>query len=108
MDKPEIYWGPQTITAGASSRQLLLGRDYLLVLSPGADGADPTAPWTMWAFARTLVTDKATESGLMVFEQPPVDEPNGITNIQAVDGGLYYLSGDHVLHYLKGNTHPAQ
>jgi outer membrane protein assembly factor BamB len=108
LDKPEISWGdPQTISAAASSRQFFLGRDYALVLSPASDGADPSAAWTMWAFARTLVPGKSTESGLMIFDQPPVDEPHGITAFQAVEGGLVYLSGDHVLHYLKGNTHPA-
>jgi hypothetical protein len=109
MDKPEISWGdPQLITAGATTRQFFLGKDYALVLSPNSDGADPTAAWTMWAFSRALVSGTTKESGLMVYGQPPIDEPHGITTFQPVDGGLYYLAGDHALHYLKGNTHPAQ
>ena len=108
MEKPEISWGdPQTISAASSSRQLLLGRDYMLVLSPTTDG-DSAAAWTMWGFARTQVPGKGSESGLMVYQQHPVNEPHGISAFQAVEGGLYYLSGDHVLHYLKGNTHPTQ
>jgi hypothetical protein len=107
MEKPEICWEPRPISAASSSRELLLGRDYLLVLSPDADG-DSAAAWTMWGFTRTQVPGKGSESGLLVYQQPPVKETHGITAFQAVEGGLYYLSGDHVLHYLKGNTHPTQ
>jgi hypothetical protein len=32
-----------------------------------------------------------------------IAEPAGITQWQAVDGGVYYVSGDHKLHFLRGS-----
>jgi hypothetical protein len=49
-----------------------------------------------------LVLENGTESGLQPF-QHKVTAPGGIQNYQGVDGGLYYLTGDQKLFFLKGS-----
>ena len=42
-----------------------------------------------------------TESGIWAYRRE-VRDPHGIVAWQPVEGGLYYLAGDHRLHLLKG------
>jgi hypothetical protein len=104
MDNPQACWGPQATGDAGVARQILLGRDYLMMLSaPGTD--TQPAQWTLSAFSRALVSDPPTESGLLVW-QPKLSDPHGIAAWQPVDGGLCYLTGDHALHWLRGNPNP--
>jgi len=47
------------------------------------------------------VTAEKVESGVYVDDRTVID-PNGITQWQATDGGVYLLSGDHKLRLIKG------
>ena len=33
-----------------------------------------------------------------------INEPSGISQIQVVDGGIYYATDDHHLHFLRGGA----
>ena len=57
------------------------------------------------AYSRLLLvsqgTNKVSESGLLAYHKEYV-EPTKITDWAAVDGGIYYLTGDDRLVFLKG------
>ena len=47
-----------------------------------------------------MLSKQGRESGLNEFSVPLTD-PSGIKGWQAVDGGMYYLTGDGKLHFLR-------
>ena len=105
LDNPGDYaWGPSDLepTPGATGN-LLLGRDYLVILNQPPDAG----AWRMWAFWRAPASpSKPTdESGVLVYQQQ-LGDPHGIIAAEAVDGGVVYLDGDHTLHFLRGNRVP--
>jgi hypothetical protein len=106
IEHPEEYWEPRDLDAPGTARQLLLGKDYLVLLSQPPDAAGQPSAWSMSAFSRSLVPGKETESGLRVYQQQLTD-PQGIIAWQGIASGLCYLSGDHTLHLLQGNSNPA-
>jgi hypothetical protein len=60
--------------------------------------------YTLQAYSRLLVPmdgGKVADSGLMVYKKD-ITEPAKITSWAAVDGGIYYLTGDDRLVFLKG------
>jgi outer membrane protein assembly factor BamB len=88
-------------------------RDFLLVLGepPGdqAAGNDVGAPLCqLRVFDRRQIVDPngggSTEGGKLEYNQP-VKDMSGITQLQPVNGGVYWLGGDHTLHFLPGSRH---
>jgi outer membrane protein assembly factor BamB len=104
-DNPELCWSAPNIGAPGTARQLLLGKDYLVLLNQSPATNDPPS-WTLSAFSRAPVGDQSAESGLLVW-QPTMTDPSGILSWQPVDGGFCYLAGDHTVHWLAGNLHPS-
>jgi hypothetical protein len=88
-------------------RQALMGKDFLLVVCEKAVTNRPPFrrqfPATMMlrAYSRAILENTGRESGRMDY-QDPLASPTGIQSWQAVDGGLYYLTGDQKLFFLKG------
>jgi outer membrane protein assembly factor BamB len=104
LDNPETSWGPpeDLQPTPGSTGNLLLGRDYLVMLNQPPDAG----AWRMWAFWRAPVPGKPTEeTGALVY-QMDLGDPHGIIAAEAVDGGVVYLDGDHTLHFLRGNRVP--
>jgi hypothetical protein len=56
----------------------------------------------LYCYARSVDAESGHESGT-VDHFPYVRDDNGIREIQGVDGGFYYLTGDKKLHFLKGS-----
>jgi outer membrane protein assembly factor BamB len=44
------------------------------------------------------------ESGLAEIKDRRIDDASGINTIQVVDGGIYYATGDHKVHFLRGGA----
>jgi outer membrane protein assembly factor BamB len=90
---------------GAATRGAFIGKDYVVLLDELSGNrlvnnrAAPT--YRINAFSRELLPDEDRESGMHVhaFE---VAEPTGITEMQGVEGGFYYLTGDGRLVHLRG------
>ena len=61
--------------------------------------------YALRAYSRLLLvsqgTNKLSESGLLSYHKE-FTEPTKITDWAAVDGGIYYLTGDDRLVFLKG------
>jgi hypothetical protein len=87
-------------------RQVLLGRDYLVVMGR-APGDELAQAWTLTACLRATPTiPSGAESGRIVYTSS-IQNAAGIVAFQMIDGGLCYLSNDHVLHTLKANRNPT-
>jgi hypothetical protein len=90
-----------------TKRDWMMGKDYLLLLAePIANSrvrVRPQFPTTLTVrpFSR-MILENGKESGLQPF-QTQIKAPAGIQSWQGVDGGLYYLTGDQKLWFLKGN-----
>ncbi|MGH7180135.1 MAG: hypothetical protein ACREJC_22345, partial [Tepidisphaeraceae bacterium] len=102
LDRPGDGWKSdpedQTFTLPAQ-----VTRGHMLLLAQPAASASPRRraqnQFQVLALRRSRVDD-AGESGALEFPTT-LTEPSGIVQWQAVDGGLYYLSGDQKLHFLR-------
>ncbi len=95
LDQPDFSWN-DTFDAGGSARirDAFIGQDYLLLIN------DPGAGKTIiQCFLRAPINGH--ESGLWVHAKSLHSE-TGIPTVLPVDSGLYYLTGDNTLHFLKG------
>jgi len=106
LDVPaDINWG--SVQSLDQVRETLFGSDYLILadeVGPARRPADAQGiVYRLYAFSRTRHDDAGhmRESGRMD-RDTPISDPAGITQWQAADGGIYYLSGDQKLHLLKG------
>ena len=52
-------------------------------------------------FSRQIVPS-GHESGICTNFDRVITDPAGIADLQIVDGGIYYLTGDHRVHFLRG------
>jgi outer membrane protein assembly factor BamB len=96
LDDPDKASWSQPFDAGGSTRirDAFIGQDYLILIN------DPGAGKTiLQCFLRTQI--KGFESGLWVHNKA-LTSPTGIPTVLPVDSGLYYLTGDNTLHFLKG------
>jgi outer membrane protein assembly factor BamB len=115
IDHPDFSWAESNFDLGLAD-DLLLGKDYALLVNHDQGISPPTDYWIL-AFSRALLPKAVnrpvtTESGLWVYPNgarpytPTASDPSGILAWQPVDGGLYYLAGDHRLHFLRGTRTP--
>jgi hypothetical protein len=104
IDRPEESWKGFSVRDGTwQTRDAIIGKNHVLVLDEGATGAQEGKPATimrMSFFSRTP-SKQGRESGLNEFSVM-LNEPSGVKGWQAVDGGMYYLTGDNKLHFLRG------
>jgi hypothetical protein len=81
-------------------RAALFGQHHVILLdSMNQNGSDDSPAYRLWAFNRDRIN--GVESG-RIDHQKIISDPSGIKTWQAVDGGLYYQSGDNKLHFLRG------
>jgi hypothetical protein len=75
------------------------------VVAPNAGNAAaavvPTRIIRLHCYSRTIEGGSKVESGLNT-QYPYVRDDSGIADVEGVDGGFYYLTGDKKLHFLKG------
>ena len=97
--------GPTNTTVGIHDLTLTK-EDVLLTLEPAStQHRDPSAAYSPTLFLRTYsraLLPNGRESGLLTNADRMISDPSGITQLQVVDGGIYYATGDHQLHFLKG------
>jgi hypothetical protein len=85
----------------------VIGKDYLLVIGQllgetnrRAGPHQAAKAFKILAYSR-MVLPNGHESGVAAYGFP-LSVPTGISGYQGADGGLFYLSGDHKLYFLKG------
>jgi hypothetical protein len=106
LERPGDQRWQQNSRGRGEARLLLLGRDYTVVLGR-PPGEEVATEWTLSAVLRgTPALPSGAESGRLVYT-PKFTDSHGIIAWQMIDGGLCYLSGDHVLHTLRGNRNPS-
>jgi hypothetical protein len=110
LDRPaEDQWEAKLDTySNPNFRNAIATRDFLAVIGepaakrPAENGATPSQLYRVHLFSRAKTkTDPPIEVGKYEYWYDLTD-PSGVSNWQAVDGGLYYLTGDHKLHFLRG------
>jgi outer membrane protein assembly factor BamB/outer membrane protein assembly factor BamD (BamD/ComL family) len=87
-------------------REAIVGKDYLLIVAessplnrPRPRAQFPTS-LALRAYSREIL-ERGVESGVLAYRFP-ISNPAGIQGWQGVDGGLYYLTGDQKMYFLKG------
>jgi outer membrane protein assembly factor BamB len=116
LDKDHDFYTLQVETSSDTAhttvgiRDLILTKeDLLLLLEPASvQHRDPDSPYSpalfFRAYSREIVPSIGRESGSLKNFDRMVNEVSGIQQVQVVDGGIYYASGDHQLHFLKGKA----
>jgi outer membrane protein assembly factor BamB/tetratricopeptide (TPR) repeat protein len=85
--------------------EMLLGRDYaILVDYPIEPGPDGSSLVRLLAYRRSPFEAHSTHESGRLDDDPIINNAAHILSWQGVDGGLYYLTGDQKLHFLKGAT----
>jgi hypothetical protein len=105
LEADSAYGGNVDRDVNSQSDDVMITKDYLVV--PGqVSGAGKEGTYVLRAYSRLLLvsqgTDKISESGLLAYHKE-FTEPGKITSWAAVDGGIYYLTGDDRLVFLKGS-----
>jgi len=104
LEQDTAYAGNVDRDVTSQSDDVMITKDYLVV--PGqVGGAGKEGTYVLRAYSRLLLvsegTNKVSESGLLAYHKEFV-EPAKISSWTAVDGGIYYLTGDDRLVFLKG------
>jgi hypothetical protein len=83
-------------------REMFLGVDHVVLLNCPIDRGEAGSPFVqLLAYRRAPSSSQSTrESGVLDYAQT-ISDPAGIVSWQAVNGGLYYLSGDQKLHLVQ-------
>ena len=108
LDDPgEKSWRSDTgMSTSPNYRSAIPTRDFLVMVGePGSRKfVENPAPrlFQLRFFKRTIPRETPGFEGGKLEQTYDLTEPAGITGWQAVEGGLYYLSGDHNLHFLRG------
>jgi hypothetical protein len=110
LDQPGNAWisrfPPRTSTLARD--RFVTPRHVVVISEPTGPGgarrprSTPATSLLMQAVSRADLGG-GRESGLLEHDIPLAD-PSGISAWQPVDGGLYYLSGDQQLHFLRGTA----
>jgi hypothetical protein len=110
LDDVDDFWrqlvDPGSDTTLAIRDVILTKQDALGVLEPASApqaGAAVTYPpiLRLRAYSRELGPTGKETGWLKNFDRV-INEASGITQMQVVDGGIYYATGDHQVHFLKG------
>jgi hypothetical protein len=107
LDHSGMDWSTDTNRARPewSTRDAFATKDHIVLLDepvPAARRAvrNPSPPvLQMRAFSRAVLPS-GVESGVVDY-QVDLTNPAGIPAVQPVEGGLYYVTGDQKLHFLK-------
>jgi outer membrane protein assembly factor BamB/tetratricopeptide (TPR) repeat protein len=106
LESADQNWELRVVEQCAAD-ELLLGKDFLLLLSRPQHSQPIATEWWLCAFNRTLPNKHVGGQNDDAVVQTVVTDPRGIVQWQAVDGGLCYLSGDHSVHFLQGKRNLA-
>jgi hypothetical protein len=103
IDHPGDTWDRFSERDGNwQTRDAIIGKNHVLVLDePTERQADRASTLLRMNFFSRALSKQGRESGLNEFSVD-LSDPTGVKQWQAVDGGLYYLTGDGKLHFLRG------
>lgn len=111
LDQPFKSWWSGVIDPDTSPNILyqdpLIGQDYFVVVcQPRKKAANAPAPagpslFRLYTFDRAKFDDTGCESGRCNYARDVRDDA-GITDWEGVEGGVYYLTQDKKLHFLRG------
>ena len=107
LDDPEKSWRSDTgMSISPNYRTAIPTRDFLVMAGePGTKKFVENAATRIYQlrfYKRTIPKETPGVEGGKLEQTHDLAEPAGIIAWQAVEGGLYYLSGDHTLHFLRG------
>ncbi|MCC7349629.1 MAG: PQQ-binding-like beta-propeller repeat protein [Phycisphaerales bacterium] len=101
LDRPGEKW-TGLLPAPANIRDILIARQELLLISDPSVAANVNKPANiLQLLVYSRQPTSSGESGKLVFD-PILNSPSSIISWQPADGGLYYLTADQKLHFLKG------
>ena len=108
LDHPgDASWtADQAPSVTPGPRVAIPSRDYLIVVGerpPKLAVENATRFYQLRFYSRVPFKGSADDEGGYWAHTFDVGELAGVTAWQAVDGGVYYLSGDHKLHFLRGS-----
>ncbi|HEY7119450.1 MAG TPA: PQQ-binding-like beta-propeller repeat protein, partial [Tepidisphaeraceae bacterium] len=108
LDKGTMVWGgtlDKPTVPNVQFQEPFIGQDYFVILDRPAPkaGVNPSPNVARLHCYTRAIVDAATgrESGRVGY-YPYIHDEAGISDVQGVDGGFYYLTGDKKLHFLKG------
>ena len=103
LDRLGDSWNRFTERDAWQTRDAIIGKNHVLVLDEPATNAqqDRSPTLVRMNFYSRALSKQGRESGLIEYVINLTD-PAGIKQWQAVDGGLYYLTADNKLHFLRG------
>ncbi len=110
LDDLGLLWGGTIYKRTAPSVQFqepFIGQDYLALVDrstasvkPGGNAGNTSIRFNLYNRAK-LDGSIDRESGRLDYF-PQIRDEAGIMDVQGVDGGFYYLTGDKKLHFLRG------
>ena len=109
LDHPGALWVGgivKTTEPNVQIEETAIGQDHLVLIDrpnvkPGPVANPATTQVRLQCYSREIERESGRESGMLHHASDVKDEV-GISAIQGVEGGFYYLSGDKKLHFLKG------
>lgn len=110
LDDFGLLWGGSlggTTAPNVQFQEPFVGQDYFVVFDRPAASAKPGANAgnnliRLLFYSRASVDGQSgKESGRLDYV-PSIRDEAGITQVEGVEGGFYYLTGDKKLHFLKG------
>lgn len=110
LDNLGVLWGGtiyKQTTPSVQFQEPFIGQDYLALVDratatakPGANAGNTLIRFNLYNRSK-LDGNLDRESGRLDYF-PVIRDEAGITDVQGVDGGFYYLTGDKKLHFLRG------
>jgi outer membrane protein assembly factor BamB len=106
LDKITDKWDAPPYMDDVVKTENVIGKDFLLVAAESAPANRPHLPTQfptnliLQAYSREIL-ERGVESGVLAYRYT-VSSPAGIQSWQGVDGGVYYLTGDGKLFFLRG------
>jgi hypothetical protein len=88
------------------TRDAIIGKNFLVLVSEVVPANRPRmrtqfpSSLALRIYSREILS-RGVESGVLAY-RVPISSPAGIQSWQGVDGGIYYLTGDQKLYFLKG------
>jgi outer membrane protein assembly factor BamB len=115
LDNVDDFW-PQSLETSIGKggttitiRDLILTKqDVVVLLEPAsAQHSDPGSAYSpnlrIRAYSRAILPN-GHETGSLKNDDRVLTETTDIKELQVVDGGIYYASADHKVHFLKGGS----
>ena len=86
---------------------LIPTRDFLMVVGePGGRqlaAANPVPAFQLRFYSRMKIKGSDSGESGKIEQMETISDPTGVVHWQAAEGGIYYLSNNHRLHFVRGS-----